>query len=36
VHFWAKIWLFLGLILGIRAGLTEARYLPPLVRGDRA
>jgi hypothetical protein len=36
VHFWAKIWLFLALILGIRAGLTEARYLPPPVRGDRA
>jgi hypothetical protein len=36
VHFWAKIWLFLGLILGIRAGLTEARYLPPPVRGDQA
>lgn len=35
VHFWAKIWIFLALILGIRAGLTEARYLPPAVRGDR-
>jgi hypothetical protein len=36
VHFWAKIWLFLALILGIRAGLTEARYLPPPARGDHA
>jgi hypothetical protein len=36
VHFWQKIWIFLGLIIGIRAGLTEARYLHPLVRGDTA
>jgi hypothetical protein len=35
VHFWAKIWIFLGLIVGIRAGLSEARYLHPAIRGDR-
>jgi hypothetical protein len=34
VHFWAKIWIFLALIVGIRAGLSEARYLHPSVRGD--
>jgi hypothetical protein len=36
VHFWAKIWIFLALIVGIRAGLSEARYLHPSVRGDDA
>jgi hypothetical protein len=36
VHLWAKIWIFLGLIVGIRAGLSEARYLHPLARGDEA
>jgi hypothetical protein len=36
VHFWAKIWLFLALIVGVRAGLSEARYLHPSVRGDEA
>jgi hypothetical protein len=34
VHYWGKIWVFLALLVGIRAGLTEARYLPPSVRGD--
>jgi hypothetical protein len=34
VHFWGKIWIFLALIAGVRAGLTEARYLHPSARGD--
>lgn len=34
VHYWGKMWAFLALLVGIRAGLSEARYLPPRVRGD--
>lgn len=34
VHYWGKMWIFLALLLGIRAGLTEARYLSPTMRDD--
>lgn len=27
VHFWGTMWVFLGLLAGLRAGLTEASYL---------
>jgi hypothetical protein len=34
VHIWGIMWAYLAMLLGIRAGLSEARFLPPEVRGD--
>ncbi|ACL60712.1 hypothetical protein [Methylobacterium nodulans] len=34
VHYWGTCWAFFALLIGIRAGLAEARYLPPPMRGD--
>lgn len=34
VHYWGTAWLMLSLIVGMRAGLTESRHLPPTMRGD--
>jgi hypothetical protein len=34
VHIWGIMWACLAMLLGIRAGLSEARFLPPDMRGD--
>lgn len=34
VHIWGIMWAYLAMLLGIRAGLSEARFLPPDIRGD--
>jgi hypothetical protein len=34
VHIWGIMWAYLAMLIGIRAGLNEARFLPPAVRGD--
>jgi hypothetical protein len=34
VHIWGIMWAYLAMLLGIRAGLSEARFLPPEIRGD--
>lgn len=36
VHFWGTNWMFLGAILGMRAGFTESFYLTPFARADDA
>lgn len=34
VHFWGANWVLLAIIMGMRAGMTEAAYLPPIMRGE--
>jgi hypothetical protein len=34
VHIWGIMWAYLAMLLGARAGLNEARFLPAEVRGD--
>lgn len=33
VHFWGAAWSLFGFVIGVRAGLAEARYLAPSARG---
>ncbi|KQS80566.1 hypothetical protein ASG25_02995 [Rhizobium sp. Leaf384] len=34
VHFWGADWVLLAIVMGMRAGMTEASYMPPFMRGE--